>query len=69
MVHDTVFPRRQTEMLTEYHGEGLCAYVSAQHGDFINQQIVERQQISSMFHPEIAKDLAKCFSAFLAEQS
>ncbi len=69
MVHDTVFSRRQAEMLTEHYCKGLRTHISAQKSDLINQEIVERQQIGSMFHPEIAKDLAKCFSVFLAEQS
>ena len=55
-------------MLTEHHSEGLRAYVSAQHGDLIDQQIVERQQISCMFHPVIAQDFAERFSVFFAEQ-
>ena len=44
-------------MLTEQHCEGLRADVSAKHGDLINQQIVERLQISCMFHLEIARNI------------
>ena len=69
MVHDTVFSRRQTEMLTERYCKCLRTHIAAQRGNLIDQEIVERQQIGSMFHPEIAKDLAKCFSVSLAKQS
>ena len=56
-------------MLTEHYRECLRAYVSAQHGDLVDQQIAERQQIGGMFHPEVAQDLAKRFSVFFAEQT
>ena len=55
-------------MPAEHHCESLCAYVSAQHGDLIDQEVVVCQQIGSMFHPEIAKDLAKCFPVSFPEQ-